>query len=521
MKYDSRPYETAYRLYWYIMGAKGIPDKAPYSKKQEKIIREVINTYIDEMPEEQRQSISTDKDIEEVLLYLKECSEKCKEIEKLRTEYKCQMLEKLGVSEAIFYLGEIENINDVSYMYDIKREEFYIKFELTCNCEKTLVLENVRVEGDFDFTWDMEDYWEISECYEGYRLEYYSDMYSVDKSRIYVAYFTSARIDNKVYSAMEQYVFGKFSDYVVNIIEDVNTRITRFNVEPIQKEKQMLSLFEFFSAFYKGEQVEITEEVRRIFSERDISYDIEKIFGRDKKDKLDSFEYEPFWRDMYAILAETQCEYESRVERYCERDQLLKVRSEIDKTLKDQGFGGKYPDYSRYDDKKEIFCYVKCVEVYDDFLQISFLCGGITSKKKHYHSNLWLSMVSDNEEEDTGENMPSPREYAIVAAKLALKQRLTGKEKKNTNYFNTKWKVATIIKILLFIIVCFGSFMSIGMMFIVAVGIFIFTLSFDKVIDFILETSWLNVVLQTGVVAAIAIVVMLIFGIVWSNLRKN
>lgn len=117
-------------------------------RRRKKKIRKRIEIYFDGMTEEQRLQCSKENHIENIMEYLKQCSDKYEKYEEDKRAYRAEILEKLGVSEVMPHI----DFNAYIYM-DHKQgqneKEIYIRCATSYSYDLILVHENVKTDHDF------------------------------------------------------------------------------------------------------------------------------------------------------------------------------------------------------------------------------------------------------------------------------------------------------------------------------------------------------------------------------------
>ena len=78
---------------------------------------------------------------------------------------------------------------------------------------------------------------------------------------------------------------------------------------------------------------------------------IEAVFGDEKKRRsrisallrrLNRAKYEPLWRELYCLIGDSQRGYPARADGILE---IGGIRARVDRTMKELGYSGTYPDY--------------------------------------------------------------------------------------------------------------------------------------------------------------------------------
>ena len=517
MKYDNTQYDSAYRLYSDIRTEDGVPGHGPYSKAQEKKIRKRIEMYLGGMTEEQRLLCSKENNIENIMEYLKQCRNRYERCEEDKRAYRAEMLEKLGASEAMPHIGYDTYIY-MEHKQGQNEKEICIRCADTYSCDLTLVLENVITDHDFSYDCGQEDCWEISECDTGYEFKYLENRFDGESRRLHVAYFTSTRIEKRVFSALNVPIIGSFKEYVLSIARELYERISEFNMPANELEMELLPLARFLAGFDVGEEQSIPQTVEERF------LGIGRICTRDNAKKLHRAEYEPFWRRIYAVFLESQKDYKCKAETCYTEEELKQIMTDIDKAMKENSYEGTYPNYYKRDMENEVTYYIKCHDLYSieyvmKYPSLCFVCGGIRDgaidrikvdntdwkedvfscmfyqRGERYFEILELRDTKNNVGED---EKASAYEYAAVAAKKAAKQKLTRAERKNPDFRKTDIDVGWLIGMFIFMAIVFGGLITLGLIAVSTVITFICTWSVKTVGEMLVSMPWLWLGLLAG-----------------------
>ena len=118
---------------------------------------------------------------------------------------------------------------------------------------------------------------------------------------------------------------------------------------------------------------------------------------------------EPLWREIYNKIAESQAEYPNRVDSLCDKELLMSVRNDIQTLMESKGYIGKYPDFVKdgvlngihlehsynmtyfVGMEKRAQYHVHCYESFEenDYLTIQFLCGTAFLKKDEQETDIY------------------------------------------------------------------------------------------------------------------------------------
>lgn len=269
-----------------------------------------------------------------------------------------------------------------------------------------------------------------------------------------------------------------------------------------------------------------------------------KILYKCKKSKrrlfrsLSKSKYEPMWREVYRIIAETQQGIPNLADIKYSEAEMKSHCDFITEELRRLGYEGEYPLFHKcselrglriaaaYDSiyfvghEKDARHYILCRQrPAGEHLGFDFLCGTVlcrdTSEKtdifscmfdregKSFFSYISASIIS---EDDYTEDY---RTVIRAAAKSAELKRLTKEERQY------KWSFSGTALLLplmfLFMTLFFGLFMTVGMLIISVIITLIFTGSFAAVPDMISAVPWWQLgVLAGGLFAAVMTVIEII-----------
>lgn len=118
---------------------------------------------------------------------------------------------------------------------------------------------------------------------------------------------------------------------------------------------------------------------------------------------------EPLWREIYNKIAESQAEYQNKVDSLCDKELLMSIRNDIQELMESKGYIGTYPDYVKdgvlngihlehsynmtyfVGMEKRAQYHVHCYESFEenDYLTIQFLCGAAFLKKDEQETDIY------------------------------------------------------------------------------------------------------------------------------------
>ncbi|MGN0493295.1 MAG: hypothetical protein ACI4F7_06565, partial [Acutalibacteraceae bacterium] len=209
---------------------------------------------------------------------------------------------------------------------------------------------------------------------------------------------------------------------------------------------------------------------------------------------LNKRKYEPLWREIFGLIKESQSEYPSQAELFCNAKLLAETRGEIQRLMEAEGYSGTYPDFHKkgsikgvrlaesYNmdylvgaEKNAVFRVHCTEEAFNGNLSVELLCGSELLKKNEAEGDIYsctfdargrrfFTTVSYNSgvEEDS-EIQDSLGQKVKIAAKRAELKRLTKEERKALYGFDMPY-LRIFAAIFIFAGGLFGIFMTLGLM---------------------------------------------------------
>lgn len=230
--------------------------------------------------------------------------------------------------------------------------------------------------------------------------------------------------------------------------------------------------------------------------------ELENNYGGKKHNKclkrlinaLNLQKYEPLFREIYALIKDTQSDYPTEFADSCPPDMLISIRNEIESKLHENGYNGTYPDFVKtgrlngihmvqsYDVdyiigfEKNAANHIHCNELYtENGVKIEFLCGFerlrgnepsdiyscmFNSKGKKFFQSFFvdIDMNSDSEEQ-----RQTVYKFTKIAIKKAELKRLTKEERKAANIYAYS-DLSVFLSVFIIMGGLFGIFMTLGFM---------------------------------------------------------
>lgn len=242
-----------------------------------------------------------------------------------------------------------------------------------------------------------------------------------------------------------------------------------------QKEKDLLPLLEeisdlsVYDDFKRKSYPSIKEQATNIAPSKffQLLEELEKALAQHEKlskilDKIhretQKSEYEPLWRKLFNLIADSQNEYPKKADALLPKDYIDKLRTEITSLMHQNGYIGNYPDFSKVADLKSIRTadchgepftifneknaklYIHCIEdvTVTGKISILFLTGTALNKKDvntidaysclfYKRGKMFNNSVSWN---DFNESEFSIQQIVNIALKKAELKKLTKEERK-------------------------------------------------------------------------------------------
>lgn len=290
------------------------------------------------------------------------------------------------------------------------------------------------------------------------------------------------------------------------------------------------------------------------FMETARRFGADKVVEKYKKTKEKLFralsvqQYEPLWRALYRLLADTQEGLPTKAALECSEEMLAEHRAFVTNGLKKYGFEGTYPFFFKQgvlEKTRELQAYgetyfvrrgkcaryyVVCTEFpFEDRIAMDFYSGVLFSENAEEQTDLFSCMfdrkgkaafcciASSEIAFEEGGAFLKARETAVsAAAKSAQLMRLSKEERR------LKRRIALmpalllmLLLMLLFMLMFFGLAMTLGFMVIEFLVVTLFTGSLSAFCEVFIETPWWLITLSSGGLFALAMVVN-----VWIMSRK-
>lgn len=270
----------------------------------------------------------------------------------------------------------------------------------------------------------------------GYGLVGESLDYTADAESIVAIHFSDADVETKIYNATNipfTFVDSPWN-YMGKVTEIILIKDSLPKCALNEAEKMILPLLNDISFLMllpyakKVSEKPTFGEIKKYIEK----YDYKKILNLveqlsenyfdDKKQlriseklhrELDKAAYEPLWREIYNLIAESQKEYPVRSDECIDRELLGKTRAEIQYLMHENGYEGEYPDF--YKDgvvkgihieesygmtyfvgmEKKVDFFIHCNETsVDGHVNIEFLCGTSLVKRNNKAEDFYSCMFN-------------------------------------------------------------------------------------------------------------------------------
>ena len=511
------------------------------AKMQKKIRKWFYKTYLKdaELPKNMHKYIDKDVSDSDFILLLKECNDYIElngTLKKQRFDNFTSDLSK-EVKSALWDLFEVG-----FYCDDIRKNGDCAEIDMDF-CEgynRVLTLMNVSgvPENDYD-----QIYFENGSLVKVdgvYKLTGEAENYDDETVEPIVLCFTDAKVDVTLYNATAQ----SFNDdpwchlqrVAGNIVDKHSLSEKYLN----DKEKEIfplcaeISRLSYWAFMQKGTQIYFPklksyiskhgfDELLPLVEKMENSLE-DKTRDKAKKkliNKLNMKKYEPLWRDIYGLIADSQEEYPQKASVCCSAEQLNDERAKIQALMESHGYSGKYPDFVKcgsvrnftlaqsYDISyfvtggKNAVYHIHCnEEEFCDHLRIEFLCGVelirkneeagdiysclFNSKGRSFYQSVYYECgYTDDDGEIKSDNLESRVQIAVKRAEL---KKLTKDERREIEVeLLPIWKLFLLFFILmggLFAIIMTPTFMLIEVLACVIVG------QAHKILELFLDTPW-------------------------------
>lgn len=467
--------------------------------------------------------------VEEKLRYLEEKHNEFELLKKLNDEENAK-IEKELCEDISTALREMK-MDYYNYVLIKDGDDLVLPYADNASFRKSLVFSNAVCNPE------IEDFQAIS-WYELTKSDgkYYLEMALSDQDELEfcIITFDSVATRTEVFNAMNTGILENQWFYLSCVFEDILKKNEYAPDKINEEEKELLPLARAVSDIVlfpeTAKHVEWDDEALERFVSLAKSLQIENITvdkikkGRITQTHLCDVKYEVLWTFIYDKLLSSQKSYPSKIEKLCDKSQFESMRGKVTEIVRKSGFEGEYPDFYKRGAitkpvainsygmdyitfaEKDVTHYIKCVESFDDAMQITFICGFVSNKtRKVYNPDGFSAMFSANgrryfntlcyssdDEENDVESL------AEAAVKISLLQKLTKEEKQKYSTGNFGY-IKFFLFLFIFCSISFGLLFSLGMMMFETVMMWVETGSFGESIAEVLNFPWVSFGVTAGV----------------------
>lgn len=501
------------------------------NKKDRRKVTELIKSG-EEFHTDEDKKILCDENIsiEEKIKYLEEKHNEFELLKKMNDEENAKIEKDLCED----FSTALQEMKMHYYNYSIIKDGDVLALPYADNASfrKSLVFRNAvcnPVTEDFQaISW-----YELSQSEGKYYLE--MALSNQDELEFCIITFDSVTTRTEVFNAMNTSVLENQWFYLSCVFEDILKKNEYAPDKINEEEKELLLLARAVSDIVlfpeTAKHVEWDDEALEKFVSLARSLQIENITaekirkGRITQTHLCDVKYEVLWTFIYDKLVSSQKGYPSKIEKLCDKKLFDSTkRKKVTEIVRKAGFEGEYPDFYKHGAitkpvainsygmdyitfaEKDVTHYIKCVESFDDTMQITFICGFVSNKtRKVYNPDGFSAMFSakgrryfntlcyssDDEENDV-------ESLAEAAVKISLLQRLTKDEKQKYSAGNFGY-IKFFLFLFIFCSIGFGLLFSLGMMMFETVMLWIEKGSFSGAMAEVLSFPWVSFGVIAGV----------------------
>lgn len=372
--------------------------------------------------------------------------------------------------------------------------------------------------------------------------------------------FTDAKAEISLYNAAKRAFCETPWDYLQSISLAIGDRASFSESILNEREKALLPLIKeinMLSYYSPNDEIPTTDfaNLKSFVQKYDYSElvtlidKLENNYGGKKRDKyvkrlinaLNMQEYEPLWREICALIADSQSDYPSEFADSCPTQMMTDIRSEIESKLHENGYTGAYPDFVKtgklngihmvqsYDVdyivgfEKNAVHHIHCNELYtENGVKIEFMCG-FERLQDNEPSDIYSCAFNCNgkrifkhfscdidKNADITEQRQTVDKFTKVAVKKAELKRLTKEERLAANIY-VHSNLSVFLSVFIIMGGLFGIFMTLGFMLIEVVFTAIVGLA-NQIPELFISTPWWVIFLACWVMFGGAMGVVQIIG---------
>lgn len=343
---------------------------------------------------------------------IKEHLEKANEIfEKAIEENRNTLMKKLENFENADFLKEYFSSEDQMLNLKIDNSTIYIEeyhdsvLRKISFINSKLYLNNNVVEETVELCYDTINLVEENGSYILEITNYITNEY-------YKLKFSNISVLLKAYSAESDYLFWLFVnnpwDYVISLANNINAHLN-YGIAN-QKEKRLFGLVKHLI----GEQFANIDSLPAVLYDLIIKYNLKNVIKPPydlTKPYLCKKKFEPFWREIFNLISDSQKELPSYFEEIVSKEAFEKHKHLITEQMNQWGYEGVYPDYYKKNSiikptllKTYNLSHVVACEKYvehhihcysfknNDVIQTAFFVGTIFNKSDSDTSDIYSTM---------------------------------------------------------------------------------------------------------------------------------
>lgn len=439
-------------------------------------------------------------------------------------------------------------VNDTLYFTHFYKEGNNIKIPVDSAPSFThfLVLENAEnvPEVAFHHLWNAEVSFDNES--NRYILSGVLDNWDTDTESDFEITFSDAHTEITVMSAVSAFWHESPWDYLIEIAENIIRKYS-FSADYLnKKEKDLLPLLAELCKFsvyaHKPEEFNTADfsNLKGYLSKyqytkalKALSKVEEKYFSKNYLALSSNFvsmlnrqKYEPLWRELFALIADTQKDYPQYAPAFYNEAVLEQARKKIQQLMEANGYTGTYPDFIKtgslkgirtvnsYNSpftvgfEKNVVYHIHCTEqLLEQEISINIVCGTELLKEYENSGDIFSCMFAANGRRlfstitfnvyDGEKSFVNKTEKIVVTAiKKAELQKLTKQERKEFNK-----PTPSLVSVFLFCLFVLG--LGFGILFTIAMIGFTFLIEIidggnTDLLSFIIDELWLKIFLFTS-----------------------
>lgn len=343
---------------------------------------------------------------------------------KTRLKKANEIFEEAIEQSNIILMKKLENFADVDFLKDYFSSEdkiFDLKVsnsaavieEYRDSVLRKIVFENAEVCFNGNVLTDEK----IDVCYDTLQIIEENGAYILKATDYFSDNQYSIKFDNiavllKAYSAESDYLFWLFVntpwDYVISLANGINAHFN--NNIANQKEKKIFGLIKHLVGEQYADIDSVPAVLYDLIKKHNLQNDIKPPYDLTEP-SLCKKKFEPFWRDIFNLISDSQSELPSYFEETVSKEDFEKHKHLITEQMNRWGYTGTYPDYYKKDSiikptllRTYNVSYVVAFEKFaehhihcysfknNNVIQTTFFVGTIFNKKDADTSDIYSTM---------------------------------------------------------------------------------------------------------------------------------